>query len=80
VIVLVHSKTLDVKLAMVFFWFVNLDEFVDGMCPCCLLRDDDYEDEVTPRRRSKKDISLDDIDDVGTPKSATGTACSIPDS
>jgi len=45
-----------------------------------LFRDDDYDDEMTQRHRSKKDISLDDIDDVGTPKSTTGTACSIPDS
>ena len=42
-----------------------------------MYRDDDYDDEQTPRRRSKKDISLDDIDDVGTPKSVpTPTAVS----
>jgi len=54
----------------------------DGVCACRVYRDDDYDDEQTPRRRSKKDISLDDIDDVGTPKSApTPTAVSsIPDS
>jgi len=45
-----------------------------------LCRDDDFDDDHTPRRRSKKDISLDDIDDVGTPNSAHATGCSIPDS
>jgi len=43
-------------------------------------RDDDFDDDQTPRRRSKKDISFDDIDDVGTPNSTPVTGCSIPES
>jgi len=43
-------------------------------------RDDDYDDEQTPRRRSKKDVSFDDIDDVSTPNSTPVTTGSIADS
>ena len=46
----------------------------------CFSRDDDFDEEQTPKRRSKKDISLDDIDDVGTPNSTPATGCNIPDS
>ena len=45
-----------------------------------LYRDDDFDEEQTPRRRSKKDVILDDIDDVGTPNSVPAAGCSIPDS
>jgi len=43
-------------------------------------RDDDFDDEQTPRCRSKKDVCFDDIDDVGTPNSTPVTVGSIPDS
>jgi len=46
---------------------------------CAVFRDDDYEYEHTPKRRSKKDLFLDDIDDVGTPNSTPSASCCVPD-
>jgi len=55
---------------------LSIDEVCDDVLS---FRDDDYDDEQPQRRRSKRDISFDDIDDVGTPNSTLATGCSIPD-